>query len=328
MGEREKYMPSWSEVLQEIKSCRRIDALDFTRRKYIKKLHEITGRNIIAYYSGWLQKPGLNNTSINDDDKNALMATIHGLDRSKGLDLILHTPGGDTAATESIVDYLRKMFGTNIRAIIPQLAMSAGTMIACSCQEIIMGKQSSLGPIDPQFNGIPAHGVIEEFSRALKEIEENPNTIPIWQVIVSKYHPTFIGECEKAIRWSSEMVKAWLITGMFSGDSNAEEKADRIVAELNNHETTKTHARHFPLEECIKFGLNVVPLETHAKELDFQDIVLTVHHSFMHTFANSAAVKIIENHEEKAMVQLHTEKPQLIQLGGQQQPGQIIVEPA
>jgi ClpP class serine protease len=38
------------------------------------------------------------------------------------------------AATESIVDYLRKMFGTNIRAIILQIAMSSGTMIACSCK--------------------------------------------------------------------------------------------------------------------------------------------------------------------------------------------------
>jgi ClpP class serine protease len=49
------------------------------------------------------------------------MTVIHNMDRSKGLDLLLHTPGGDIAATESIVDYLRSMFGTDIRAIIPQL---------------------------------------------------------------------------------------------------------------------------------------------------------------------------------------------------------------
>lgn len=156
-------MPSWNEVLTELQSCNRVDALDYVRRKYLDQLHKNTGRNIIAYYSGWLQKPRIGNADICDDDKNGLMATIHKLDRSKGLDLILHTPGGDIAATESLVDYLRKMFGKDIRAIIPQIAMSAGTMIACSCREIIMGKQSNLGPIDPQFNGIPAHGVLEEF---------------------------------------------------------------------------------------------------------------------------------------------------------------------
>ena len=119
-------MPSWNAVLEEINLCKRVDALDYVRRKYLKKLFKLTKRNVIAYYSGWLQKPGLSITSVNDDDKNALMATIHGLDRSKGLDLILHTPGGDVAATESIVNYLKKMFDTDIRAIVPQLAMSAG----------------------------------------------------------------------------------------------------------------------------------------------------------------------------------------------------------
>lgn len=78
------------------------------------------------------------------------MSVIHKLDRSRGLDLILHTPGGDMAATESLVDYLRSMFGTDVRAIIPQLAMSGGTIMALSCNKIIMGKESSIGPIDPQ----------------------------------------------------------------------------------------------------------------------------------------------------------------------------------
>ncbi len=125
-----------------------------------------TGRNVIVYYSGWLQKSGVPNSGINDADKNGLMTVIHGMDRKKGLDILLHTPGGEVAATESIVDYLHSMFDTNIRAIVPQLAMSAGTMIACACREIVMGKHSSLGPIDPQFRGIPAHGVVEEFQRA------------------------------------------------------------------------------------------------------------------------------------------------------------------
>ncbi|MFA5433061.1 MAG: S49 family peptidase, partial [Candidatus Paceibacterota bacterium] len=125
------------------------------------------------------------------------------------LDLILHTPGGETAATESIVDYLHSMFGNNIRAIVPQLAMSAGTMIACSCKEIIMGLQSSLGPIDPQFGGIPAHAIVEEFKRAYSEIKADPVKAAVWQPIVARYNPTLVGECEKAIDWSEKMVENW-----------------------------------------------------------------------------------------------------------------------
>jgi hypothetical protein len=29
---------------------------------------------------------------------------------------------------------------------------------------------------------------------------------------------------------------------------------------------------------------------------DLQDLILTVHHSFMHTFAHTSATKIVENH--------------------------------
>jgi ATP-dependent protease ClpP protease subunit len=294
-------MPSWTEVLREIQASKRVDALDDVRRKYLKKLNQLTGRNVIAYYSGWLQKPGIITTSVNDDDKNGLMATVHKLDRTKGLDLILHTPGGDLAATESIVDYLRKMFGNDVRAIIPQLAMSAGTMIACSCKEMIMGKQSNIGPVDPQFGGIPAHGVISEFNKAIEEIKKDPSTIPIWQVVVGKYHPTFIGECANATNMASEILDRWLQSNMFKDDPEREEKAIRVVDYLNNHDDTKTHSRHIHSDEAKAIGLNIKSLESDFDQ-SFQDTVLTIHHAFMHTFSNSSAVKIIENHLKNAVV--------------------------
>lgn len=294
-------MPSWNEVLDEINSAGGVSALDLVRRKYLSQLNIKTGRNVIAYYSGWLQKPGILTTSVNDGDKNGLMATIHKLDRTKGLDLLLHTPGGDISATESMVDYLRKMFGTDIRAIIPQLAMSAGTMLACSCKEIIMGKQSNIGPIDPQFGGIPAHGVISEFEKAIKETKKDPGTIPIWQVIVGKYHPTFIGECANAIDLASEMVQKWLEDNMLEADPDKINKAKKIVKYLNNHKDTKTHSRHIHMEEAKDIGLNIKYLEQDYDQ-EFQDLVLTTHHAYMHTFAHSGVSKIIENHMGNAII--------------------------
>ena len=294
-------MPNWNQVLDEIKNCHRVDALDYVRRKYLKKLSEKTSRNTIAYYSGWLQKPRIGNAEINDDDKNGFMATIHGMDRKKGLDLLLHTPGGDLSATESIVDYLRKMFGDDVRAIIPQIAMSAGTMIACSCRVIIMGKQSNIGPIDPQFGGIPAYGVIEEFEKAIEEIKKDSETIPIWQVIVSKYHPTFLGDCEKAIVLATEIVTDWLAGNMFRDDREKEKKIQTILDKLNNHKETKTHSRHIHLQTAKEMGLKIKTIEEDFDE-EFQDLVLTVHHAFMHTFSSSSAIKIIENNAGNAIV--------------------------
>jgi membrane-bound ClpP family serine protease len=285
-------MPSWHSLLHEIKNAG--STFDVIRRRYLKKLQQTSGRNVIAYYSGWLQKPGLRGTAVNDADKNGLMTVIHKLDRRKGLDLLLHTPGGETAATESIVDYLYKMFDGNIRAIVPQLAMSAGTMISCACREIVMGKQSNLGPIDPQFGGLPAHGIVEEFKRAIAEVRADPSTIPIWQPIIAKYHPTLIGECEKAIQWSNEMTKEWLLRSMLSGEQDAEVKADNIITELGDHALTKSHARHLSAEKCRSMGLKVAMLEDNQA---LQDAVLTVHHAYIHTLSATAAYKIIENHK-------------------------------
>jgi len=291
-------MPNWAEILDEIRVSG--STHDIVRRKYLKRLFNLTKRNVIIYYSGWLQKPGTNGVQVNDADKNGLMAVTHKLDRSKGLDLILHTPGGETAATESLVDYLRAMRGTNVRAIIPQLAMSAGTMIACSCKEIVMGKQSSLGPIDPQFQGIPAHGVVEEFKRAYSEILANPSKIPVWQPIIAKYNPTLIGECEKAIDWSNQMVKEWLISGMFSEDPDANAKADNAIEELGNHALNKSHARHLSSERCKNIGLNVCNLE---EDPQLQDTVLSIHHCCIQTLTATNAFKIIENHKGVAFIQ-------------------------
>jgi hypothetical protein len=292
-------MPNWKEVLDEIQECPYRNQLDHVRRKYLKELHGLTGRNLICYYSGFLQKPGLGNTTISDDDKNGFMAAIHTLDRTKGLDLVLHTPGGDLAATESIVDYIRKMFGNDIRAIVPQIAMSAGTMIACSCKSILMGKQSSLGPIDPQFGGIPAHGVLSEFNRAIEETKKDPSTIPIWQTIVSKYHPTFIGECQNAIDWAAEMATEWLSINMLVDNAASRDVAALIVSKLSDHDGTKTHARHIPVEELKDIGLRIEELE---KNQQLQDLVLTVHHTYMHTFSIAGCAKIIENQVGTAIV--------------------------
>ena len=273
--------------------------LDTVRRRHLKNLYEYRKRNQICYYSGWLQKPNVKGVEIDDNDKNALMMAIHKMDRSKGLDLILHTPGGQVAATESIVNYLRKMFSTDIEVFVPQIAMSAGTMIACASRLIHMGKQSNLGPIDPQFGGIPASEVLEEFNRAAKEIKTDPSKIPLWQVIISKYHPTFIGECEHSIKWSQAIVKDWLQSGMFSGSKNAKVTARNIVRHLSDHSKHRSHSRHIHIEDCKKIGLKISDLESNQ---DLQELVLTVHHAFIHTLTSSLAYKIVENHNGEAMI--------------------------
>lgn len=299
-------MPNWGEVLVEIQGTTVDNPLDIVRRKYLKIMHEYTGRNVIAYYSGFLQKPE-QDVSIDDNDKNAFMQTVHGLDKTLGLDLILHTPGGNIAATESIVSYLKSIFGNDIRVFIPQIAMSAGTMIALASKEIVMGKQSNIGPIDPQFGGMSCAGVIEEFENALNAIKADPSSTPLWQVIISKYHPTFLGDCQKAIDWSNNMVEGWLSENMLKENLDPIADAKKIVEKLGSHKETYTHAKHIHRKECQDLGIVVRELEEMEKRAiggckDLQDCILTIHHTYMHTFSNSTAIKIAENHIGNAMI--------------------------
>jgi ClpP class serine protease len=298
-------MPNWNQVFIEIQQLQAnsqgqaLQATNIVRKKYLEALHKHTGRNVIAYYSGWLSKPGVALSEINDEDKNGFMTTIHGLDRKLGLDLMLHTPGGGIAATQSIVNYLQKMFGHDIRAIVPQIAMSAGTIIACCCSEIWMGKQSNLGPVDPQLRGIPAHGVVQEFKRAMEEIKKDSSRIVIWQQIIGQYRPTFLGQCENAIDWSNNFVEQQLADGMFSARPDRKKKAKAVAKELSNYPKNKTHDRHFDVDECEALGLTIKRLETVP---DMQDLVLTVHHCYMNLLMNSNAYKIIENQNGTALV--------------------------
>jgi len=56
---------------------------------------------------------------------------------------------------------------------VPHFAMSGGTLIALSADEIVMSPHAVLGPIDPQVNGLPAASVIKVASeKPLSEIDD------------------------------------------------------------------------------------------------------------------------------------------------------------
>ena len=279
-----------------------MNPFDEIRRKYLGIMHQYTGRNVIAYYSGFLTKATAPNTDINDGDMSGFMNALKDTDTTKGLDLILHTPGGSPTAAESIVKYLRTKFNSDIRIIVPHMAMSAGTMIACSGKEIIMGKHSSLGPVDPQLNGIPAYDILSMFNQARTELISEPKLLTYWKMLLERYPAPLMYRAVSAINLSSVLVKEWLGTCMF----DAKKEEDRIIIEqianaLNEHQDSKAHDRHFDIAKCKGIGLKITDLE--ADQL-LQDAVLSLHHAYIFTMDQTATVKIIENQDGKAMISL------------------------
>lgn len=296
-------MPIWSEILNEIVETRDDDGnfdFDGVRRGYLYDLSRHTGRDVILYASGWLQHDGHTNAyAISDQDIQGLMEVTHGL-KSKRLDLILHSLGGSAEAAEAIVCYLRSRFD-HIRVIVPTFAKSAATMIACSADEIMLGKHSFLGPTDPQIliqthlgqRLAPAQSILDQFKRAQKESDYLAKSAS-WTPMLPQYGPDLLAVCESALKLSKKLVEEWLKEYMFKNEqpSVQKKKAKKAALWLARHKNFYSHGRHIGRDEASDY-LTITSLEENAV---LQDLALSVFHATTHTFNSTPLAKIIENH--------------------------------
>ncbi len=309
-------MPTWGGILQELADSQRgggSPQFDQVRRKYLVLLHQHTRRAVILYATKWTQPdpniaPQL--VSVIDEDVQALMEVINRV-TERNLDLILHSPGGSADAAEGMVMYLRSKF-SHIRVVVPHLAMSAATMIACAADEIVLGKHSFLGPIDPQLilatpvgqRLVPAENILEQFERAKAECED-PSELGAWLPMLNQYGPDLLVTCERAKALAEQLVRDWLRKWMFKGDPSAKAKANAIAEWLSDHSYFKSHGRHIPRGALQRKKLKILPLE---QDQTFQELVLSIFHATAHTFNGTPAVKIVENHLGRAFIK-HAQGP-------------------
>ena len=208
-------MATWSELLDEFNRRppeERGEWIATATHQAVAEIAAISNRNVIAYTSAFLQKPqvpGLS-TTINREDINGFMAGVHGLDPHKSLLLLLHTPGGLPDAAQTIVSYLRSKYA-DIHAVIPTYAMSAGTMVALGCDRIIMGRQSQLGPTDPQLvvgqRPFSAHSIVSQFDQAKNQIVQNPVTAHAWAPVLRTFGPALLEEARKSLEYTRSLVE-------------------------------------------------------------------------------------------------------------------------
>ncbi len=296
-------MGSWNEILNEIKDAvarHGTQGRDIVRRKYLNQLFEVTNRNTIQYLSRWpLPSPEGSSLMIDVADIQGFMAAIHGLKGSE-LDIILHTPGGSPEATESIVTYLREKFD-HIRFFIPHAAMSAGTMLALSGNEILMGKHSFLGPIDPQVlldtplgrRMLPAQAILDQFELAKRELHQDSRNYTSWAPILPQYGPALLTTCANSTALAEELVRKWAEKYHLADEADARERAKKIVDDLLDHSKSLSHGRMLSRRKFEACGLKITHFED---DQDLQEAILSVFHAGRITFEQSTTFKIIENH--------------------------------
>ncbi|MBK9962461.1 MAG: ATP-dependent Clp protease proteolytic subunit [Saprospiraceae bacterium] len=298
-------MPARNDIATEILNAKNA-AQDNVRRKYISDLATYTNRDTIIYITAYTTSkmsiipPAL--VSIVNDDIHGFMSALHGLNNDK-LDLIIHSPGGSAEAAEQIINYLRAKY-SHIRVIVPQSAMSAATMIACASDEIILGKHSAIGPIDPQITfptptGLftaPAHSLLAEFEQAKSEVASNPNLAPIWVNKLKNLPHGILDICKNTTELSKIVVEKWLKSYMFKLDVDKDRKSNQIAEWLGTASNHKTHGRPIPISEARSQGLNVIELES---DPNLQEKVLSVFHSTIISIEVTNCIKIIENQNGK-----------------------------
>lgn len=300
-------MPTWNDLIHEVDKLPPPATGQWLTTRLTESLSNVAdlrGRNVLMYSSAFLQKPTLHPISmqITAEDLNGLMATMHGMDWSKGLALLLHTPGGVTNATETLVAYLRSKFDF-IEVIVPALAMSAGTMISLAANQIVMGRQSQLGPIDPQMQIggriASARAIVDQFEMARDEILVDPRAAHVWAPIVANLGPSLLIEARNALEYGERMVGKWVAERMLNGEKDAREKGAQIAKHFNDAGVHKSHGRRIDREEARTHGVKVLDLE---EEQALQEAVLTAYHLATIIFQKSPAAKLIASMSGKIYV--------------------------
>jgi ClpP class serine protease len=137
--------------------------LDATRSKILKQFQEERKSRVIAMIHrretiSFLGVPV--SSSISIEDSEAVLRAIRLTPPEQPIDFILHTPGGLVLAAEQIAKALVEHKG-KVTVFVPHYAMSGGTLIALTADEIVMDPNAVLGPVDPQIGGMPAASIVK-----------------------------------------------------------------------------------------------------------------------------------------------------------------------
>ncbi len=232
-------------------------------RLSLAEVSSIRERPVICYISNVVnnQLKGSRSIDSNDDLPFAeLVATVP--TEGKVLDVILVTPGGSGEQVAKFVDKLRPRFD-NVTFILPYMAMSAGTIMAMSGNEIIMGPNSYIGPTDPQVPNrdglyVPAQAIVTLLDEIQKRGQEllSKGQQPLWSDLQLLRHldAKEIGNAMNASAYSMELVEEYLYTYKFKDwtvhkngqpvtDEDKKSRAKVIASYLCSHAQWKTHSR-------------------------------------------------------------------------------------
>ncbi len=260
------------------------------RRETLLRIEKIRGRPIICYVAQTHSLPNEVPTDINDLDLIGFADLIRPIEGDK-VDVFIVSNGGVAETTERIVNLLRGRF-KSVSFIVPANAFSAATLLCFSGDEIIMNSIGTLGPIDPQFSGIPARAIRRAFEELEKKLkDEGPEGLTAYLPLLEKYDLHLLEMCKSAEDLSKELARTWVSKYMLKCGED-DPRVNEIIDFFTDYDKRRSHGRSVYRDTVRELGLKVV----YTEEIDgLADLVHSLYLQYELGFDKSAFFKFYEN---------------------------------
>ena len=184
--------------------------------------------------------------------------------RRPKLCVFLTTTGGYIEVVQRIVETLRHYYRT-VDFVVPNYALSAGTVLAMSGDAIHMNYFSRLGPIDPQIRSstgqqVSAMGYLIQWDRLLQKATDGTLTPAEATVMLTNFDQASLYQYEQARELSVELLKEWLVKYKFKNWQRTEtrrvpvtrkmktDRAESIGRSLNDPDRWHSHSSGISME--------------------------------------------------------------------------------
>ena len=165
------------------------------------------------------------------------------VDRKEKLVIILETDGGYIETVERIAGTLRNHY-SKVEFIVPNYAMSAGTILAMSGDAIHMDYFSILGPIDPQVghaNGrqVPALGYLAQYNKLIEKSNKGTLSTAELTILIERFDQAELYLYEKARDLSISLLEEWLAKYKFRDWKQTRKEGQRVTDRLRKSRARK-----------------------------------------------------------------------------------------
>jgi ClpP class serine protease len=265
-----------------------------TRKHIYKELEKVLGMPVLAYFTSFHYE-----VMIDDSDATMIEGILQKADLSKGLAIIINSPGGSGISAERILNICKSYSGTGeFVSIVPNKAKSAATMVCMGASKIYMGKTSELGPIDPQIQFKDDRGNITSFAlcnliQSYEElfdnaVKEKGNLEPYIQQLAN-YDARQIKKYKGAVQLSEDLAIQALKNGMMNHLTKS--VIQKKIKVFLTPDKTKDHGRPIFYSEARRCGFNIDLMNSKSDlwKLSYELFVR------LNNFTSTKVAKCIEN---------------------------------